>query len=139
MRAGGEALSEIPGAVGLDGAAAFGRAYPSWPERFGDKLPAALRGLRVFVVKAGTGGAMFRSLQAQFLTEAAAMLGDDGLAAAGATYARLADDWVALADTVRDDDPLAGHAHGLPLVESIVAGERAGVERLEGWLAARGG
>jgi hypothetical protein len=137
MRGGDESLWAVPGAVGLEGAAAFGAAYPGWPERFGDKLSAALRGLRVFIVKAGTGGAMFRSLQAGFLNEAAAMLDDEGLAVAGESYTRLAGDWVALADTIRDDDPAAGHARGLPIAERIAAGEREGIESLESWLGGR--
>ena len=106
MRGGGEALVGIPGTVGLAGAqAAFGAAYPGWPERFGDKLPAALRGLRVFVVKAGTGGAMFRSLQAEFLIEAGAMLGDDALADAAAVYRELSRAWVAAAEASAGEDP----------------------------------
>ena len=44
-------------------------------ERYGDRLlGAALGGLWVFIVKAGTGGAMFRSLQAGFLRESADLL-----------------------------------------------------------------
>ncbi len=82
MRGGGEALSEIPGGVGLDGVDNFGAAYPTWADKFGEQLPAALRGLGVLIVKAGTGGAMFRSLQASFLLEAADLLGDDLLRAA---------------------------------------------------------
>jgi hypothetical protein len=130
MRGGGQALSEIPGGVGLEGVDRFGSAYPGWPERFGDKLPAALRGLGVFIVKAGTGGAMFRSLQAQFLVE----LGDVGLRDAAATYTRLAGDWIELARVIRSDDPVAGHAAGVEVVERIVLGERAGIEQLETWL-----
>ena len=134
MRTGGQTVAGFPGAVGLDGAEEFARSYSSWPELFGDDLADALRGLNVFIVKAGTGGAMFRSLQAQFLEEVAALLGDRALAAAGATYRQLADDWVALAGACRDDEPQAGHRRGAMLVADITAGERAGLEQLERWL-----
>jgi hypothetical protein len=92
----------------------------------------------VFIVKAGTGGAMFRSLQAQFLIEAAALLDDEQLAEAGASYRRLAHDWVALAEAAADEDPAAGHARGADAVARIVAGERSGIEQLESWVAGVG-
>jgi hypothetical protein len=130
MRGGDDSLWAVPGATGLDGVNAFGAAYPRWPETFGDKLDLALRGLRTFIVKAGTGGAMFRSLQADFLADAARLLEDEALADAGETYARLAADWVELATTTREH----GHAPGLPLVDRVVAGEHDGIAALERWL-----
>src|SRR5205085_3581595 len=44
----------LPGGSGLEGVDGFAASYPAWPERFGDGLDAALSGLRVFIVKAGT-------------------------------------------------------------------------------------
>ena len=67
MRTAGASLASAPATPGLEHVAAFAASYPEWPERFGDSLGPALRGLRVFIVKAGTGGAMFRSLHAEFL------------------------------------------------------------------------
>ena len=57
-------LAGLPGATGLEGVDRFAAAYATWPERFGDGLDAALTRAAVFIVKAGTGGAMFRSLHA---------------------------------------------------------------------------
>lgn len=124
MRGGGAGLTAAPDGMGLDGVDAFAAAYPQWPRRFGARLDAALRGLRVFVVKAGTGGALFRSLHARFLHDSAALLGDDRLAEAGAVYDELAGEWVALAQ-------IEDHADGLARVERIAALETAGVEAME--------
>jgi hypothetical protein len=132
MREAGEALAGIGGGSGLDGVASFAASYPAWPERFGDKLESAMRGLWVFIVKAGTGGAMFRSLQAEFLRESAGMLGDPAVAAAADEYEKLASEWLALAAAMRESDHTAGLAH----VEAIARLEPAGVAAMERCLAA---
>jgi hypothetical protein len=131
MRGGGEALAGLEGRYGLAGVDAFADAYPRWPETFGDDLDAALSGLRVFIVKAGTGGAMFRSLQAEFLRDTAALLGDDALRAAADAYDELVEAWVALAEAAAERD----HAAGVALVRDVAARESRGVEHLERWLA----
>jgi hypothetical protein len=131
MRGGGDALAGLPGSYGLAGVDAFAAAYPRWPETFGDDLGTALSGLRVFIVKAGTAGAMFRSLQAEFLRDASELLGDDGLHEAAGAYDELAACWVALADAAAQRD----HAAGLALVHDVAARELRGVEHLERWLA----
>lgn len=138
--AGTPLLEGVQGAVGLDGIDLFASDYRQWPERFGDRLAAALDGLYVFIVKAGTGGAMFRSLYAEFLDDAARWLSDEALASAAATYHSLAERWRRLADVVRSgasEDPLAQHRTGLPLVQEIAELEHAGVRALERWLAGR--
>jgi hypothetical protein len=127
MREDGEALAGIGSGSGLDHLERFAASYPGWPDAFGDRLPRALRGLWVFVVKAGTGGAMFRSLQAEFLRESSELLGDAGIAAAADVYEELAREWLALADAAQDEDHAAGLAH----VEAIAGLERAGVEAME--------
>jgi Butirosin biosynthesis protein H, N-terminal/Domain of unknown function (DUF4872) len=128
MRGGGEGLTTGAEGMGLAGVEAFAQAYPEWPGRFGDHLDAALRGLRVFIVKAGTGGALFRGLHATFLHDAGSLLADAKLEAAGAVYDELAGEWVALAEA-------DGHAGGLPSVERIASLEAAGVEAMERALA----
>jgi hypothetical protein len=128
MRGGGEGLTTDADGMGLVGVEAFADAYPQWPERFGDDLDGALRGLRVFIVKAGTGGALFRGLHASFLHDAGSLLDDSNLSAAGEIYDELAAEWVALADA-------DGHAAGLPHVERIASLEAAGVEAMERALA----
>src|SRR3954468_11271252 len=93
-----EGLAGLDPACGLDHVGNLAASYARWPEVFGDKLGAALGGLWVFIVKAGTGGAMFRSLQAGFLRESVALLeGDERVARAAGVYEELAAEWVALA------------------------------------------
>ena len=106
---------------------------PAWPERFGERLPSALRGLRTFVVKAGTGGALFRSLHAEFLRDAAALLEDDGLADAAAVYGELSRAWVAAAEASAGEDPAGAHAAATGHVARACALERQGVEAMEAW------
>jgi Butirosin biosynthesis protein H, N-terminal/Domain of unknown function (DUF4872) len=122
---------------GLERVDAFAESYPTWPERFGESLEPALRGLRAFVVKAGTGGTLCRSLQARFLADSSRLLGDPALDAMARTYARLALAWVDLADAVRDDDPRAGHRDGAACLDRIRQLEHRGVEEAVEWVEAR--
>jgi hypothetical protein len=131
MRGGGEALAGLEGRYGLAGVDAFAEAYPRWPETFGDDLDAALSGLRVFIVKAGTAGAMFRSLQAEFLHDAADLLGDGALREAAEAYDELVAAWAALGEAAGARD----HAAGEALVRDVAVREYRGVEHLERWLA----
>jgi hypothetical protein len=128
MRGGGEGLTTGAEGMGLAGVEAFAQAYPEWPERFGEQLDAALRGLRVFIVKAGTGGALFRGLHAGFGHDAGSLLDDPALSAVGSLYNELAAEWVALAQ-VED------HGPGLPHVERIASLEAEGIEAMERALA----
>jgi hypothetical protein len=123
--------------LGLAGVLAFGRAYPTWGERSGDDLEAMMKGLRVFVVKAGTGGALFRGLHRDFLRDAAGMLGDDDLRAAADLYAELAEAWERLAAPLDDEPAADAHRARMPLVERIVRLEEAGVAAIEAWTGAR--
>lgn len=117
----------------------FVARYPHWPDLFGESLPAALSGLRVFIAKAGTGGAMFRGLQAGFLEEAGELLGDELLRDAGELYRRLETEWIGLADSFASGEvraqPVAAHARGLAHVERIGVLEREGIRVLERWSA----
>lgn len=138
--AGTPLMEGVPGAAGLAGIDLFADDYPKWPRRFGERLAAALDGLYVFIVKAGTGGAMFRSLYAEFLSDAARWLDDAVLASAATIYGTLADRWRQLAELVGGDangDPQERHSRGLPVVREIAELEHAGVRALEQWLAAR--
>jgi hypothetical protein len=131
MRTEPDTVGSLPGGVGLSGVDTFAASYPAWPDRFGDLLDEALKGLRVFVVKAGTGGAMFRSLHAEFLHDAASLLGDPELGTAAALYDELAMTWVALAECAHDGD----HAAGVPLVERIARLERDGAAAMQRLIA----
>jgi hypothetical protein len=134
MTEGAEGLAGLEPGCGLDHVERLAASYPEWPSRYGDaRLGKALGGLWVFIVKAGTGGAMFRSLQAGFLRESAELLHDSALAAAADVYDELASEWVALADaaaTARDGDPAAAHAAGAAHVEAIARLEREGAEAM---------
>jgi Butirosin biosynthesis protein H, N-terminal/Domain of unknown function (DUF4872) len=124
MRGGGEGLTTTAEGMGIEGVETFARAYPEWPDRFGEKLERALRGLRVFIVKAGTGGALFRGLHATFGHDAGSLLDDPKLEAVGALYDELAAEWVSLAE-------VPDHEAGLSHVAKIAVLEREGLEAME--------
>lgn len=132
MTEGAEGLAGLEPACGLDHVARLAQSYIDWPERYGERLASAMGGLWVFIVKAGTGGAMFRSLQAGFLTESGELLGDERLLRAGEVYASLADGWVALANAAAGarEDAVGAHSAGLPHMEAIARLERDGVEAM---------
>ncbi len=126
MRSGGAALAGLRGAFGLAGIDYFAATYPDWPRTFGPALTDALAGLRVFIVKAGTGGAMFRSLHAQFLRELGDLLAEPALTRAGDVYDQLAEAWVILARCAEVFD----HGTGVQIVQDIAQLEHAGVEAM---------
>jgi hypothetical protein len=134
MRGGGEALDAGPDTTGLAGVLAFAGGYDGWAERFGDRLERALRGLAVFVVKAGTGGALFRSLHAGFLHDAGELLGDPELRGMGRLYDELSGAWRAVAEAASDDDPERAHAAARAPVQEAARLETAGVEAMERWV-----
>ena len=117
--------------TGLAAVQSFASDYPHWPDRFGDDLAPALKRLRFFISHAGTGGGLFRRLQAEFLLEAAALLDDEALRECGDCYARLAARWTDLARAVRNRDAHGGHRAGIPILAGIEELEHEGVERLE--------
>ena len=127
MRQEGDAPGGLQGGPGLEGIDRFAALYPEWPERFGDQLDRALSGLRVFIVKAGTGGAMFRSLHATFLHDAAALVGDERLEETAQLYDELAAAWVDLAACAERRE----HQPGVELVRRITELEHAGVAAME--------
>jgi hypothetical protein len=85
----------------------------------------------VLIVKAGTGGAMFRSLHAQFLHDMADLLGGSHLLRAARIYDELAGAWVALADAAASGD----HAAGLEAASMLPGLEHSGVMAMQQWLA----
>ena len=135
MTTGAEALAGIGPGCGLDHVEALAESYATWPERYpGERLAKALGGLWVFIVKAGTGGAMFRSLQAGFLRESGELLADSRVLEAADAYDALTGEWLALADAAagaRDGDPQAAHAAGLPHMRAISSLERDGAGAME--------
>lgn len=130
-----EGLTGGPVPGGLAGVDQFAGDYPAWPDRFGDDLGAALLALGVFIAKAGTAGAMFRSLHAGFLHDAARWLDDDLLETVAGTYDTLTEHWRLLAAAAQDGDLEAAHAAGLRYVLAITELEHQGVEEMKTWLA----
>lgn len=127
MRQGAPSVGGLQGAVGLAAVDALAAGYPAWPRKFDDQLEKALNGLWVFIVKAGTGGAMFRSLHAQFLHDAAGWLRDGRLAALAEHYDELAATWIELADVAKRGD----HEAGVEFVDVVRTMEHRGVELME--------
>jgi hypothetical protein len=117
--------------AGLAAADALAAAWPRLPAAAGQQLGATLTALRFRIRDGGTGGALYRSLQARFLHEAAALLGSPELGHAALVCDDLADAWRALADSIEGDDPAFAHRVGAPWVQRVCALEHAHVEALE--------
>ena len=124
--------------AGLAAADALAEAWPRLPMAAGPRLGATLDALRFRIRDGGTGGALYRSLQARFLHEAAALLGSSELGHAALVCADLADAWRALAGAIDGDDPAFAHRVSGPWVQRIRSLEHQHVEALEEHLAAHG-
>lgn len=104
MREESDAVGGLHGTNGLAGVSHFARAFPDWAQTFEDTLPQALALLTVLIVKAGTGGAMFRSLQADYLREVSDALRDPTVAEAAKAATALSEQWKALAASAASHD-----------------------------------
>ena len=107
--AAGAPLLHVEGAAvessGLKGVQAFADDLRSWSTLFDDDdLTAALFGLGAFIEKAGTGGGLFRTLQAQGCQTIADLLDDAATADAAAAARDASKAWSALADTATNAD-----------------------------------
>ncbi|MGK2866046.1 MAG: BtrH N-terminal domain-containing protein [Mycobacterium sp.] len=88
---------------GLKGVQDFVDDLRCWPTLFDDDaLTAALFGLGAFIEKAGTGGGLFRKLQAQGCQTIADLLGDTATAEAAAAARHASQAWSALAAAATD-------------------------------------
>ena len=123
--------------AGLAAADALADAWPGLPEAAGARLGLTLDALRFRIRDGGTGGALYRSLQARFLHEAAALLGSPQLGHAALLCDDLADAWRAFAGAIGDDDPAFAHRVAGPWVKRIRALEHQHVEALEAHLSGR--
>ncbi|KQY10205.1 PRTRC system protein E [Mycobacterium sp. Root135] len=90
---------------GLKGVQAFAEDLRSWTTSFDDEgLTAALFGLGAFIEKAGTGGGLFRTLQAQGCQTIADLLNDAATADAAAAARDASNAWSALAAAATNAD-----------------------------------
>lgn len=118
---------------GTEGVKTFADDIITWPYRLNpDELTAAVKSIPVFVEKAGTGGGMFRRLQASFCRDVAYATGDQAFAAAAEASQQSADAWSELGTIARaepmDIQAISEAAHRLPELEQRmqVALETAG-------------
>jgi hypothetical protein len=123
---------------GLAGIDALAASWPRLPELAAPRLEQTLGVLRFRVREGGTGGALYRSLQARFEHDAAALLGSAQLGRAALVCDDLADAWRAFAAATDDDDAERAHRVAGPLLERARALEHRHVEALEVHLGMRG-
>jgi uncharacterized protein DUF4872/butirosin biosynthesis protein H-like len=122
---------------GLDAVDAVVDTWPRLPEITGDRLGQTLGVLRFRIREGGTGGALYRSLQARFLHDAAALLGSSGLGQAALVCDDLADAWRGLAGSLDISDARAAHRAAVPWLRRVQEFEHRHVEALEAHLRMR--
>jgi hypothetical protein len=122
---------------GLAAIDAIAAAWPELPGMSGDRLGQTLGAVRFRIRDGGTGGALYRSLQARFLHDAAALLGSARLGQAALICDDLADAWRALAASLDVEDADVAHEVAAPWIRRVQNLEHRHVEALEGQLGAR--
>jgi hypothetical protein len=122
---------------GLDAINAVAAAWPSLPAMTGDRMGQTLGQLRFRIRDGGTGGALFRSLQARFLHDAASLLGSTRLSQAALICDDLADAWRALAGALDIEDAGVAHQVAAPWIRRVQSLEHRHVEALEAQLRSR--
>jgi hypothetical protein len=120
---------------GLAGIDALAAAWPQLPRLAGARLSQTLTSLRSRVRDGGTGGALYRSLQARFEHDAAALLGSAELGRAALVCDDLSDAWRAFAAATDDDDHRRAHETAGAWLARIRSLEHRHVEALELYLA----
>jgi len=122
------------------GLAALDSLADTWarvPDITGSRLGQTLAALRFRIRDGGTGGALYRSLQARFEHDAAALLGSLDLGRAALVCDDLADAWRAFAAALDDSDAELAHAMAGPWLERVRSLEHRHVEALERQLGMR--
>jgi hypothetical protein len=122
------------GLAALDGLA---ESWSRLPELAGSRLGQTLDALRFRIHDGGTGGALYRSLQARFEHDAAALLGSLALGRAALVCDDLADAWRGFAAALDDEDAERAHAAATPWLKRVRALEHRHVEALEVHLGMR--
>jgi uncharacterized protein DUF4872/butirosin biosynthesis protein H-like len=117
--------------AGLAGADALAAAWPGLPAAAGSGLSTTLAALRHRIRDGGSGGALYRSLHARFLHDAAALLGSPQLGHAALVCDDLADGWRTFAAAIDDEDAALAHRVGGPWLRRVCALEHEHVAALE--------
>ena len=121
---------------GLEGIDALVDGWSLLPEMARSRLGETLTAMRLRIGDGcGTGGALYRSLQARFLHEAAALLGAPQLGRAALICDDLADAWRALAGAIDERDAQLAHRVAGPWVRRVQVLEHRHVEALESHIA----
>jgi len=121
---------------GLDGIDALADGWSQLPEMAGARLAETLAAMRFRIRDGGgSGGALYRSLQARFLHEAAALLGAPQLGRAALVCDDLSDAWRAVAGALDDRDAQLAHRVAGAWVRRVQVLEHSHVEALEAHLA----
>ena len=118
--------------AGLAGVGVFADDVEHWPDLMSEAdLDLTLRSLTAFVEKAGTGGGLFRRLQAQFCFDVARLTESEELARAGRAILRCANEWSALAAAGRNGNPIRDRWGAVATVaRTLPALEQAAVSRM---------
>jgi hypothetical protein len=118
----------------VSGLTAFDALVPAWAaldELDDAALGATLAAVRFRIREGGTGGALYRSLQARFEHDAAALLESTPLGRAALACDDLADAWRVLAATTEHPSPRQAHRLATPCLERIRTLEHEHVAALE--------
>jgi hypothetical protein len=121
---------------GLEAIDAVASTWDGLAEMTGDRLGHTLRALRLRICDGGAGDALYRSLQARFLHDAAALLGSEPLSRAALVCDDLADAWRALASSLGSEDATIAHMTAAPWLRRVRALEHRHVEIVEEHLRA---
>jgi hypothetical protein len=120
---------------GLAALDALAAAWPRLPELTGPRLGQTLAALRFRIRHGGSGGALYRSLQARFEHDAAALLGSAQIGRAALVCDDLADAWRTFAAAIDSEDAVRAHAACGPCLARVRELEHRHVEALEAHLA----
>ena len=136
LRGGTREAPESGVLTGLEAIDVLAARWDELPGLAGPRLAQTLRALHFAVRGAGTGGALFRSLQARFEHDAAALLKTPELSRAALVCDDLADAWRGLASATRGADAAAGHRVAGAWVQRVRSLEHHHAEALEACLGA---